>query len=171
MLAKPSRRETWGAWRYILSVRGRVRGEGRHDRPLAAALHLRLGLMKGVTMRLVITGSRHGHPMVEKWLRAWCERRGSPELCVVGDATGVDSDAYRIATWLGWRICRVFVQKSLPSPDRYHDRNARMVAEARAGDWLLAFPSSDSRGTYHCANLARKAGLTVRCAPVVKANG
>jgi hypothetical protein len=115
-------------------------------------------------MRLVITGSRRGHPDVRRWLTAWHERHGAPQMCIVGDANGVDAEAFSVARELGWEVWMLRVDPSLPSPRRYHDRNERMVGLACSGDVCLAFPDEESRGTYHCAWLAKRAGLTVHFA-------
>jgi hypothetical protein len=117
-------------------------------------------------MKLLITGSRHGHPDLERWIARWLLARGKPEVFVLGDAEGVDADALHLCRLNRLHCTRVLVNLAIESPRRFLERNERMVAECGPGDVCMAFPRADSRGTYHCANLARKAGLTVYTAEV-----
>lgn len=119
-------------------------------------------------MRVVVTGSRNGSPLVQPALDDVHEKHSITHL-VVGDQRGVDSQAER---WFkeackagrmkeGARLSTLYVDDALPSPRRYHDRNERMVACCVTGDMCLAFPDQTSRGTWHTVGLARKAGLVV----------
>lgn len=127
-------------------------------------------------MRVVITGSRRGHPDLERWLTRWVERFGAPVIAVVGDNEdtpgSVDKRAYE---WFSARpgrchyLARVCVDRRLPSPQRFHVRDRQMVEIAKPGDWLLAFPDSQSRGTYLTFGLAQKRGLVCKMARVVEA--
>lgn len=58
-----------------------------------------------------------------------------------------------------WPFKYVAVVASMPSPQRFHDRNQRMVDLAESGDYLLAFPDADSRGTWDCYRRGKARGL------------
>lgn len=115
-------------------------------------------------MRVLITGSRHGHPLVERWLTAWVERHGEPWF-VLGDATGVDAQAMELCEVRGWSYDRVTAVWALYGNRAGPERNGRMVALCEPGDVCLAFPAADSRGTRDCVRKARAAGLVVYAAP------
>jgi hypothetical protein len=117
-------------------------------------------------MKLVITGSRHGHPDVERWMLKFAIKHGLPELTIVGDAAGVDAQAWEFAVSHLWSYAFIRVKRALGSPEMFHDRNQRMVELASKGDWLLAFPGPRSRGTYDCMRRANERGLNVRTAKV-----
>lgn len=117
-------------------------------------------------MQLLVTGTRRGRPDVEKWLGFWARKFGWPSLLVVGDASGVDAQAYAWGRRRGLKIARIIADRYLPSPERYHERNRLMVERCRPGDHCLAFPDKASRGTWHCVGLARHAGLKVHVMPV-----
>lgn len=116
-------------------------------------------------MRVVVTGSRDGHPHVREVLELFTMRQGVPELFVLGCAPGVDTIARLLCEKRRWTYARVYADARRPSPERYLERNAAMVALARPGDWCLAFPSATSRGTWHCLGLAREAQLRTYTAP------
>lgn len=116
-------------------------------------------------MRLLVTGTRRGRPDVELWLGRWMQRHDVPSLLVVGDARGVDAQAYAWGRLVGAAIKREAVDRTRPSPERYRERNARMVEQCEPGDHCLALPDADSRGTWHCVRLARRAQLTVFVLP------
>ncbi len=122
-------------------------------------------------MKVIITGSRYGHRSVLYWMEQWVERRGIPELWVLGDASGVDMQARSACVLRGWPHHVERVVSGVTSPQRYHDRNQRMVDLCSAGDACLAFPREGSRGTFDCANRARKSGLTVYVAPITRQKG
>lgn len=120
-------------------------------------------------LRLVISGTRLGRPDVWYWLDRWMRRHGPPGLLIVGCARGVDAQAI---AWAVERNVRYQVFRAAwRRPDGSKDlsagnkRNAAMVAAARPGDWLLAFPDVESRGTPDCAAKGRRAGLRVHVCP------
>lgn len=91
-------------------------------------------------------------------------RHGLPTLLIVGCARGVDAAAQ------GWaRAHRVQLRVCVADWTRGkvagHLRNQEMVSHAEPGDWLLAFPSVDSRGTHDCVRRGRRAGLRVVICP------
>lgn len=119
--------------------------------------------------RLVVTGSRNGHPELSRWLTRWVDRFGKPEFAVVGDNDDTDDSVDKRAHEFFAPLCmvvKVCVNPLLASPWRFHDRNQRMVDSVLEGDWLLAFPDSESRGTYDCYRRGKKRGLQCRMATV-----
>jgi hypothetical protein len=117
-------------------------------------------------VKLCVTGTREGRPDVAYWLDRWVRRFGLPELLIVGDARGVDTET------LGWgreraaQVLVVHVNEALPSPQRYHDRNERMARRLGTGDWCLGFPGPHSRGTQHTMGLCRQRGARVYACPL-----
>lgn len=111
-------------------------------------------------MKVVITGTRKGRPDVSYWLRKFVDKHGVPTF-IIGDAPGVDGDALEICRAKKWPAVRCLVNPLLPSPERFHVRNQFMVDLASPGDWCLAFPGPDSRGTYDCMRRAKERGLQV----------
>lgn len=119
-------------------------------------------------MRVVVTGTRRGRADVGRVLAAFVDKHGLPELFILGDQRGVDEHARRACETLGWSYARIAVQHALGSPGKYHDRNERMAALAGPGDWCLAFPDADSRGTWDCVGRARDRGLTIAIMPYAR---
>lgn len=113
-------------------------------------------------LRLVVTGTRHGRSDVWFWLDRWVARFGVPELVIVGDATGVDTQARLWGEARGYPLHIERVEPRTPSPARYHERNQRMVDLARPGDWCVALPDRYSRGTWDCLRRAEHAKLRTR---------
>lgn len=106
--------------------------------------------------RLCITGWRKGRLDVEYWLDRWVRKYGAPSLVIVGDSDdwtpwlGVDGQARVWALSRGFTVEHVRCITVLRSPERFHERNDRMVSFLRAGrDWCLAFPApyTDRRGS------------------------
>lgn len=98
------------------------------------------------------------------WLDRFVLRHGRPELVIVGCARGVDAQA---RAWAKARGLPFDVHRADWSLGRRagHVRNGAMVAAARPGDWLLAFPDVESRGTPDCARRGAQAGLRVVMCP------
>ena len=118
-------------------------------------------------MRLVITGSRHGHPHLTQLLQAWIMRRGSPAKVYVGDCpTGVDP----IAEAFFRDLTDAVVERFEANWDKYGPkagpfRNKAMVKAAGPGAKVLAFPIGVSKGTWDCIRTAHDEGLWVWIAP------
>lgn len=115
---------------------------------------------------LVVTGSRQGRHDTWKILDEWVKMHGKPVLVVLGDARGVDDEAYSWAVNHYHTYERIKIKPELKSPRMFLDRNERMIAYAlkRAGNnprgvRLVALPVGESRGTHHCYNVGRKAGI------------
>lgn len=112
---------------------------------------------------VLITGSRHWvdpSPIADAIMDV------DPNLIIEGGADGADFHARVYALRTGTAI--------LTWPDEHWGgyitgptRNGYMVnvaAALKAAGWdvtVLAFPASDSRGTWSCVNQARKAGLDI----------
>lgn len=115
--------------------------------------------------RVVITGTRNGRADIAALLDRFVAEDGWPGLWILGDARGVDTQALE---WLRvhglTNFLIVHVDKATPSPQRFHDRNQRMVdmATGVGGAVCLAFPDRSSRGTYDCLRRAKAAGLEHR---------
>lgn len=112
-------------------------------------------------MNLLVTGSRNGHPRTEAILGAWVALHGVPNLVVLGDARGVDTQAYE---WVRFVTANVLVLRA--DWDRHGKkagmlRNREMVDAAGRGAHALAFPVGESRGTRNCIDLCQRAGLFV----------
>jgi len=116
-------------------------------------------------VKLCVTGTRDGRLDVAYWLDRWVRRFGYPELLILGDARGVDTEAL---CWCRERqlIRKECVDRSLPSPQRYLERNERMARHVGPGDWCLGFPGPHSRGTYHAMRLCELRGARVYACPV-----
>lgn len=112
-------------------------------------------------MRLLVTGSRMGHPDTWLALDSWLAFNGKPELVILGDARGVDAQAARWALARGLKtvVCRA--RWATLGLSAGHVRNLAMVALCQPGDHCLAFPRANSRGTLNCMAQARSAGLVV----------
>lgn len=118
-------------------------------------------------LRLVVTGTRtNERPDVFYWLDRWVRRYGEPELVILGDARGVDTMAKAWAQAHGYEHVIKYVDKSYPSPLRYHLRNQAMVDAARTGDWCVGFPIPTSSGTYDCVRRAKRACLFTAFPPL-----
>jgi hypothetical protein len=112
-------------------------------------------------VRLVVTGTREGHPLVHHYLDRFVARWGRPDTIILGDARGVDAQAGWWARLRGvprethvadWR------KLGLKAGNR---RNQAMVDAAEPGDWCLGFPAPASIGTIDCMERARVRGLRV----------
>jgi hypothetical protein len=112
-------------------------------------------------MRLVITGTRNGHPDVERWMSAFGAKYGVPELTVLGDARGVDAQAFEFVNRQSWSYALLRANWKELGDGAGRERNERMIALASLDDWGLAFPGKNSPGTYHCLRLAEEKGLLI----------
>lgn len=84
-------------------------------------------------------------------------------VVVHGGARGADSHAAAICQRRGW-VSRAFLpDKTVPSPQRFHQRNDRMLAERP--DQILAFWDGKSPGTLSVKRKAKQ--LNLRCATIL----
>lgn len=112
-----------------------------------------------MTYRLLITGSRHGFPGLWQALDAIVARFGVPSEVHVREQTGVDQDARAWCRDRGYVLVPEAAGTSRPSPQRYHEGNARMVAKCAPGDIAVGFPDPGSRGTWACLRMALATGM------------
>lgn len=124
-------------------------------------------------MRCVITGTRDGRADLWHWMYRFVAKYGAPELWILGDADGVDSDAGELCMREGW-VHRIYYA-NWRTIGRYNplagfERNKAMVLTADPGDFCLAFPSGSvhSKGTWHCIGEARARELRVHVIPHVR---
>jgi hypothetical protein len=117
---------------------------------------------------LVVTGSRFGHPHVERWLDEWCWRRGIPSRVFHGGARGVDAQVDRWCRRDGVEP-RAFGADWDEGKGAGPARNKRMVSACPLAEGaLLAFPDVASRGTWDCYLRAEAKGLPCFFAPAVR---
>lgn len=120
--------------------------------------------------RILITGSRHWTDRAA--IQAAIERElagyDGEVVIVHGDAPGADRLAGEVALALG---CWAEVHPADWTTGRRAGpvRNQRMVD--RGADVCLAFPASDSRGTWDCVRRAKKAGIRVVVSDSVSPTG
>ena len=109
-------------------------------------------------MRLLICGSRN-----------WKDRKAvlqavkelNPSVIIEGECRGADRLAASVAEELG-----ILVEK-FPADWARHGRqagpirNQQMLAEGKP-DYVLAFPTSESRGTWDMVRRAKKAGVETK---------
>lgn len=113
-------------------------------------------------MKILVCGGRNFDDralMGEALVRVALEIDSEPVI-VHGGATGADSHAGLEATRCGWWAWRC------PADWRKHGkaagpiRNQQMLDEAKP-DWVLAFPTEKSKGTWDMVSRAEKAGVPV----------
>lgn len=111
--------------------------------------------------RILVTGSRHytDKHIVEQELLAYNE----PLQIIHGGATGADSLAGAVAKEQGWPEPIVYPADWSLGKKAGPLRNQRMYDETNP-DEVLAFPLSDSKGTWGMIEIARKGGTKVRLA-------
>lgn len=120
---------------------------------------------------MIITGTRHGSPYVDELLESWFKYM-EPDITavLVGCAPGVDTQAEKMARRLGLNVERYPADWSRGKRGG-PERNTRMVATCGPGDVCIAFPDTESRGTYDCADKARDKGLVVLFSPIYDPKG
>lgn len=136
-------------------------------------------------MRCIITGTRYGRPDLWHWMYRFVARHGVPELWILGDATGVDTDAHELCMREGW-VHRIYYADWRPMGvfnwRAGFDRNEKMVLAADPGDFCLGFPNGaiafshkkqawfkdPSNGTRHCMRIALERKLRVFDMPHVR---
>ena len=112
-------------------------------------------------MKLLITGSRNGHPYVECAIDAFIAEFDIPEEFILGCANGVDAQANAFCYRRGYNKAIFVANWRKYGNDAGKRRNERMVQDCEGGgdDMFLAFPSGESRGTKHCMTLALFHGM------------
>lgn len=114
-------------------------------------------------MRLLITGSREGHMYVDQALDAFVELHGMPDVIIVGDARGVDTQAQHWAkrNLVPFREYAAYWEEFGNAAGPL--RNTVMVAEMKPCDYCIAFfkKGAANKGTSDCSKKAEAKGLTV----------
>lgn len=109
--------------------------------------------------RLVISGARGGHPDVERWLHHYGTGNGRPQLVILGDAHGVDAQAFVFCRRHRWPFAVLWAYWDELGKAAGNERNGRMVEIARPGDLFFGFPGPASVGTYDARDQAIALGL------------
>ena len=118
-------------------------------------------------MKLLITGTRKGRPDVARWIERFLLKH-DPSEAIVGDAAGVDTQAFLALSRVGVSVIREVVTGPKSDPRSYHDRNQRMADHCGPGDACLAFPDGESRGTWDCVRRCRERGMRVYVLPMLE---
>ena len=112
-------------------------------------------------MRILVTGSRDWADwnLLNDTLNEYANEQNI--VIVHGDCpTGADAMAQRWVDYQGVRVERYPADWDKHGKSAGPIRNQQMVD--LGADICLAFPLPQSRGTVHCMNAARKAGIPVR---------
>ena len=113
--------------------------------------------------RVMITGSREwrdGNVIAEAFTvfeRAHSD--GTPWVLIHGDARGADRLGAHAARELGWAVLGFPAEWSRYGRAAGTIRNIQMLDESP--DFVLAFPTSSSRGTWHAVKEAEKRRIPV----------
>lgn len=111
---------------------------------------------------LAVVGSRkyHNYNLVEEKLLEWQNKNGKIEKIISGGAMGVDRLAERFSKEhnMGDPIIFPPDYKKYPGKIAPLMRNTQIVEKA---EFLIAFPSKDSTGTWDTINKAYKKGIPV----------
>ncbi len=117
---------------------------------------------------LLVTGSREGHSLVRAVLNRWVAKHGEPDVVVLGDALGVDTEAYGWTREHEYRFEVLRAEWETFGPSAGPRRNTAMVDFAKGSAWsygtmahCVAFPVGEAKGTRGCMALALKAGFDV----------
>jgi len=114
-------------------------------------------------MKVAIVGNRIGWECenVLAYIYSKLSEMGFDYDCdelVSGGAVGVDSFAQEFARLYGVKFVIMYPTGDLPSPEKYHDRNRRIVDYS---DTIIAFQNRKMGGTQYTINYAKKKGKTV----------
>lgn len=114
--------------------------------------------------KVAISGSR-SYPGGRSWLVQQCiateyRKSGGSVLFLVGDCpTGADRIAKSFLETAGWDFKEFFADWSKYGKSAGPKRNHEMIDYG--AELLIAFPTSDSRGTKDCAEYAAQKGVEV----------
>jgi hypothetical protein len=121
-------------------------------------------------MNILITGTRH--PLVAESVRVIMNAIDANvpmsryHLLIHGDAKGVDTFVAQQAVEWGWDVCAHPADWTAYGKAAGPMRNQAMLNHHRDINLVLAFPASDSRGTWDMVERAVKARLNVRVYPL-----
>lgn len=109
-------------------------------------------------MIIAIIGNRKdwSYEFVRKKLKELCVNKY--DTIVSGGAYGVDTYSQLYAREIGAKMIIYYADPEVPSPQRYYDRNFKIVSKVEK---VIAFnKNNNSRtGTYNAINQAKKLGL------------
>lgn len=124
-------------------------------------------MSSAVNIAVVVTGTR-GELTANQRAELTAAVTALAHVVIVGDCpTGADALALEFARSHRIPVRVLRVDPSQPSPQRFHNRNqaiADKAAVARDHGWqvvYLAFPSTDSRGTWDCKRRLEQLGFVV----------
>ncbi len=113
-------------------------------------------------MRIIVTGSRNwtNRDLIRRALRVEMLFDKPENVTVVhGDARGADRIAGEVAKELGMNV------EEYPADWKQYGKKAGPIRNQKmvdlGADVCLAFPMSDSRGTWDCMTRAERAGIPV----------
>lgn len=110
-------------------------------------------------MKIGIVGNRAGWTYEE--VKKQLDMHGiyESDTIISGGAEGVDTFAQMYAKEIGARILIIYPDPQQPSPQKYFDRNYKIICEC---DCLLAFQKlSHHSGTQNTINAAKKQGKKI----------
>lgn len=107
-------------------------------------------------MRLMVCGSRS---WVDRWKVEDALWDLHPAEIIHGGAVGADTLAHEVAQELKIPTLIYYPDYKRPSPQRYHERNDRMLSEC---DFVLAFWDGKSTGTKSVIDKAERRGIPYR---------
>lgn len=113
-------------------------------------------------MKVAICGSRvfTNYQIFEQHVKDWENQYGSISLIISGGASGVDQLAERYA-----KDHQIEITIFKPDYSKYPGKIAPLIRNQQIvdmADYLIAFPTEQSRGTWDTVTKARKKGILVR---------
>ena len=109
--------------------------------------------------RVMVTGGRDWADETSIRLALGALQIAPPVTLIHGDCLGADRIAARVALTLGWSV-RAYPADWKRFPDDAALRRNRQMVDTKP-DYVVAFPTRRSRGTWHAVGLARDLGLRV----------
>lgn len=110
-------------------------------------------------MKLAVVGNRVGYTKQEVYKEIDNYALIGTDFIITGGASGVDTFAMEYAKEHGIGLIVLYPDIDIPNPDRYFERNYRIVLQC---DGVLAFNKKDRSGTKHTINIALRLNKKVR---------